>query len=76
VGDQEAGPTDVAELTRLLKEAEEHHGPYESTAPKHHWSGFYAAYILARRGGDSAEQADAAARAYMDEQLTGTGTGA
>ena len=38
----------IEKLTELLKEAEEHHGPYEATAPKHHWSGFYAAYIAAR----------------------------
>ena len=58
-------------LAELLREAEEHHGPYEATAPKHHWSGFYAAYILAREEGRTPEEADAAARAYMDGQLTG-----
>ena len=42
---------DVETLTELLREAEEHHGPYEATAPKHHWSGFYAAYIVAREKG-------------------------
>jgi hypothetical protein len=41
---------DVATLADLLREAEEHHGPYEATAPKHHWSGWYAAYISARAG--------------------------
>ena len=35
--------SDVATLTVLLKEAEEHHGPYEAKAPKHHWSDWYAA---------------------------------
>jgi catechol 2,3-dioxygenase-like lactoylglutathione lyase family enzyme len=48
---------DVATLTDLLKEAEEHHGQYEPTAPKHHWSGFYAAYIVARQDGQTAEEA-------------------
>jgi len=48
---------DVATLTDLLKEAEEHHGQYEPTAPKHHWSGFYAAYIVARQDGKTAEEA-------------------
>src|SRR4029453_17138886 len=38
----------VAALTELLRETEEHHGQYEPTAPKHHWSGWYAAYIVAR----------------------------
>jgi hypothetical protein len=28
---------DVEQLTRLLREAEEHHSEYEPTAPKHHW---------------------------------------
>jgi hypothetical protein len=63
---------DVETLAGLLREAEEHHGPYEATAPKHHWSGFYAAYIVAREEGRSPEEADADARAYMDSQLTGT----
>jgi hypothetical protein len=67
---------DVANLAGLLKEAEEHHGPYEATAPKHHWSGFYAAYIVARQEGRTPDEADAAARAYMDEQLAGKGAGA
>ena len=34
---------DVATLTELLQEAEKRHGAYEPTAPKHHWSGWYAA---------------------------------
>jgi len=62
---------DVATLTDLLKEAEQHHGPYEASAPKHHWSGFYAAYIVAREEGRSADEADADARKYMDGQLAG-----
>ena len=48
---------DVATLTDLLKEAEQHHGPYEASAPKHHWSGFYAAYIVARQDGKTPEEA-------------------
>jgi hypothetical protein len=48
---------DVATLTALLREAEEHHGAYEATAPKHHWSGWYAAYILAREQGATPEEA-------------------
>jgi hypothetical protein len=55
---------DVADLAVLLREAEEHHGPYEATAPKHHWSDWYAAYIVARQQGRSpAEAADDAGRA-------------
>jgi catechol 2,3-dioxygenase-like lactoylglutathione lyase family enzyme len=48
---------DVATLTALLQEAETHHGEYEPTAPKHHWSGWYAAYIVARERGKTPEEA-------------------
>jgi catechol 2,3-dioxygenase-like lactoylglutathione lyase family enzyme len=48
---------DVASLTELLVEAETHHGEYEPTAPKHHWSDWYAAYIVARENGKTAEEA-------------------
>jgi catechol 2,3-dioxygenase-like lactoylglutathione lyase family enzyme len=49
--------SDVATLTELLREAEEHHGEYEPTAPKHHWSTWYAAYIVARERGRTPEEA-------------------
>src|SRR5947209_1378553 len=42
---------DAPTLTELLREAEEHHGEYEATAPKHHWSEWYALYIVAREQG-------------------------
>jgi hypothetical protein len=64
---------DVDTLAELLREAEEHHGPYEASAPKHHWSGFYAAYIVARDDGRSAEEADQEARRYMDDLLAKPG---
>jgi catechol 2,3-dioxygenase-like lactoylglutathione lyase family enzyme len=48
---------DVATLTELLREAETRHGEYEPTAPKHHWSGWYAAYIGARQQGRTADEA-------------------
>lgn len=48
---------DVATLTDLLKETEKHHGEYEPTAPKHHWSGWYSAYIVAREQGKTPEDA-------------------
>ena len=48
---------DVPALTALLREAEERHGEYEPTAPKHHWSGWYAAYIVARQRGKTPEDA-------------------
>jgi len=48
---------DVATLTELLRETEQRHGQYEPTAPKHHWSGWYAAYISARENGKTADEA-------------------
>jgi len=48
---------DVATLTELLREAEKHHGEYEPTAPKHHWSQWYAAYLVARQQGETPEDA-------------------
>jgi catechol 2,3-dioxygenase-like lactoylglutathione lyase family enzyme len=55
---------DVATLTDLLRETEQHHGEYEPTAPKHHWSEWYAGYIVARERGRTPEEAaqDAALR--------------
>jgi catechol 2,3-dioxygenase-like lactoylglutathione lyase family enzyme len=38
---------DVATLTELLRDAEKQHGEYEPNAPQHHWSGWYAAYVVA-----------------------------
>jgi hypothetical protein len=66
---------DVETLAGLLREAEEHHGPYEASAPKHHWSGFYAAYIVAREDGRSPEEADREARRHMDAVLAEQGAG-
>jgi catechol 2,3-dioxygenase-like lactoylglutathione lyase family enzyme len=48
---------DVASLAELLREAEQHHSEYEPTAPKHHWSDWYAAYIVARERGRTPEEA-------------------
>jgi len=48
---------DVATLTDLLQDAEAGHGKYEPTAPKHHWSAWYAAYIVARQQGKTPEEA-------------------
>jgi hypothetical protein len=67
---------DVDKLAELLKEAEEHHGPYEAEAPKHHWSGFYAAYIVARENGRTPDEADQEARAHMDQVLADQGADA
>jgi len=48
---------DVPTLTELLRETEERHGGYEATAPKHHWSTWYAAYIVARERGMTPDEA-------------------
>jgi len=60
---------DIAALTELLREAEEHHGKYEPTASKHHWSTWYAAYIVARERGKTPEDAakDAALHLALSE---------
>jgi len=57
---------DVERLTALLREAEEHHGSYEPSAPPHHWSTWYAAYILAREKGVAPEEAAAAAKRHTE----------
>jgi hypothetical protein len=57
---------DVATLTDLLRETEERHGKYEPTAPKHHWSDWYAAYIVARQRGRTPEEAVKDAGLHME----------
>jgi catechol 2,3-dioxygenase-like lactoylglutathione lyase family enzyme len=56
---------DVATLTELLREAEKHHGEYERTAARHHWSGWYAAYIVARQQGTTPEGAAQAGALHL-----------
>jgi len=48
---------DLATLIGLLRETEERHGEYEPTAPRHHWSQWYGAYIVARERGRTSEEA-------------------
>jgi len=57
---------DVASLTELLQETEKHHGAYEPTAPKHHWSGWYAAYVVARERGRTPDQAASEAKIHIE----------
>ena len=57
---------DVATLTELLRETEKRHGEYEPTAPKHHWSGWYAAYIVAREQGRTPDEAAKDAALHME----------
>jgi predicted enzyme related to lactoylglutathione lyase len=58
---------DVPNLTELLREAEQHHGEYEPTAPKHHWSDWYAAYIVAREQGRTPEEAAKDGALHMEQ---------
>ncbi len=60
---------DVLTLTDLLVETEQHHGEYEPTAPKHHWSGWYAAYIVARQDGKTPEEAAKLAKLHIESAL-------
>jgi len=62
-------PLDVATLTALLREAEDGHGGYAATAPKHHWSDWYAAFIVARAAGKTAEDATKDAGRHMEQVL-------
>ncbi|HEY3923575.1 MAG TPA: hypothetical protein VGL75_03375 [Acidothermaceae bacterium] len=57
---------DVARLAQLLHETADHHGPYEQSAPPHHWWDWYAAYMTAREAGSSSEEASKAAGLYME----------
>ena len=56
---------DVPTLISLLRETEERHGEYEASAPKHHWSGWYAAYLVARTRGKTADEAAKDAALHM-----------
>jgi len=60
---------DVATLTDLLRETEHGHGAYEAIAPKHHWSGWYAAYIVARQQGKTPEDAAKDAGRHVESVL-------
>ena len=64
--------SDVTSLTELLQETEKHHGEYEPIAPKHHWSGWYAGYMVARQRGDTPEQAAKEAALHMERVLAGS----
>jgi catechol 2,3-dioxygenase-like lactoylglutathione lyase family enzyme len=68
--------SDVATLTELLRETEERHGEYERSAPKHHWSEWYAGYIVARERGKTPEQAATDAALQLErtaERVRGQG---
>ena len=64
---------DVATLTELLQETEKRHGTYEPTAPKHHWSAWYAAYVVARERGRTPDEAAKEATLHIEGALARTG---
>ena len=61
---------DVSELAQSLREAEEQHGRYEPSAPPHHWSDWYAAYIVARQQGRSPDDAYSDASRALEAERT------
>ena len=58
---------DVPALAALLHETAEHHESFEKAAPPHDWWDWYAAYMDAREGHATPEEASAAAGRYMAE---------
>ena len=58
---------DVAALAELLHETAEHHDPFEKSAQPHDWWDWYAAYMDAREGGSTPDEASVAAGRYMAE---------
>jgi len=60
---------DVATLTELLRETEQRHGTYEPTAPKHHWSEWYAAYVVARERGKTSDEAASDAALHTERDI-------
>ena len=67
---------DIAALTGFLREAEEHHGAYEGSSPPHHWSDWYAPYIVARGDGRTPDEAIEDAGRHMEGVLAGQATDA
>jgi catechol 2,3-dioxygenase-like lactoylglutathione lyase family enzyme len=64
---------DLATMTSLLRETEEHHGEYEPKGPKHHWSEWYAAYMVARIQGRTPEEAAADGARRIEHARAGVG---
>ena len=62
---------DVATLTELLRETEARHGEYEPTAPKHHWSEWYGAYIVGRERGRTPDEAAKDATMHVEQTRGG-----
>jgi hypothetical protein len=58
---------DVAALAELLHETSLRHGSFEAVAPRHDGWDWYAAYMHARQGGSTPDEASAAANRYVAE---------
>jgi hypothetical protein len=57
--------SDIQRLADLLHETAEHHDPFEKRSQPHDWWDWYAAYMHARQGGSSPDEASASAGKYM-----------
>jgi hypothetical protein len=58
---------DIEALADLLHETADRHGAFEAVTPPHDWWDWYAAYMVARQGGGSEDEAAASAGRYMEE---------
>jgi hypothetical protein len=61
--------TDIAARAGLLHETAEHHGHYEKTHAPHNWWDWYAAYMVAREGDCTTDEAVASAGRYLADVL-------
>jgi hypothetical protein len=61
--------TDIAARAGLLHETADHHDHYEKTHAPHNWWDWYAAYMVAREGGCTTDEAVASAGRYMADVL-------
>ena len=57
--------SDVASLAALLHETAQRHDTFEKASPPHDWWDWYAAYMDARQGGSTPDEASDAAGRYM-----------
>ena len=57
----------IEALAELLHETAERHDPFEQASDPHDWWDWYAAYMDARQGGSTPEEASEAAGRYMAE---------
>jgi hypothetical protein len=58
---------EIQALADLLHETADRHGAFEAVTPPHDWWDWYAAYMVARQGGSSEDDAAASAGRYMEE---------